>query len=97
MALKNLKGLMKEKVMDDKDNAPKSGLAARLTGKKQSVDLGDKGSFTVKKGALHRMLGVPQGEKIPKSDLKPKPSDSPLLRRRKASALGFRAMKHGGK
>jgi hypothetical protein len=61
----------------------------------QNVDLGKKGSFQVKRGALHQMLGIPEGEKIPASELKPKPGDSPLLRRRKASAKGFRAMKHG--
>lgn len=61
---------------------------------KQHVDLGKKGSFSVKKGALHGMLGVPQGEKIPASDLEPHAGDSALLRRRKASAKGFKAMKH---
>lgn len=94
MALKNLKATMKEKVMGD--DKPKSSLASRLTGKKEHVSLGDKGSFTVKKGALHSMLGIPQKDKIPTSDLKSKPSDSPLLKRRKASALGFRSMNHGG-
>jgi hypothetical protein len=61
---------------------------------KQHVDLGKKGSFSVKKGALHSMLGIPQGEKIPSSDLQPHAGDSPLLRRRKASAKGFRSMNH---
>lgn len=93
MAFSNLKAMQKEKVMGDAK--PKSGLAARLTGKKQSVDLGDKGSFTVKKGALHEMLGIPEKDDIPAKDLKSKPSDSPLLKRRKASALGFKSM--GGK
>lgn len=60
----------------------------------QKVDLGKKGSFSVKKGALHQMLGIPEGDKIPASKLTPKPGDSPLLRRRKASAKGFRAMNH---
>lgn len=58
------------------------------------VDLGKKGSFNVKKGALHKMLGISEDKKIPESDLSPKPGDSPLLRRRKASAKGFRSMKH---
>lgn len=62
---------------------------------KEKVDLGKKGTFGVKKGALHADLGIPQGQKIPASDLAPKPGDSPLLRRRKASAKGFRAMNHG--
>lgn len=59
------------------------------------VDLGKKGSFNVKKGALHQMLGIPEDQKIPASKLAPHPGDSPLLRRRKASAKGFRAMHHG--
>jgi hypothetical protein len=59
------------------------------------VNLGKKGSFHVKKGALHSMLGVPQGEKIPASKLESHPGDSPLLKRRKASAKGFKAMHHG--
>jgi len=64
--------------------------------KSEHVDLGKKGSFSVKKGALHAMLGVPEGEKIPASKLAPHAGDSPLLRRRKASAKGFKAMHHGG-
>ena len=63
--------------------------------KTEHVDLGKKGSFNVKKGALHEMLGIPEGEKIPASKLSAKPGDSPLLRRRKASAKGFKAMHHG--
>ena len=63
--------------------------------KTTKVDLGSKGSFSVKKGALHEMLGIPESEKIPASDLAPKPGDSPLLRRRKASAKGFKEMHHG--
>lgn len=60
--------------------------------KTQHVDLGNKGSFSVKKGALHEMLGIPEDKKIPASQLAPKPGDSPLLRRRKASAKGLKAM-----
>ena len=62
--------------------------------KEKTVDLGGKGSFSVKKGALHEMLGIPEGDKIPASKLAPHPGDSPLLRRRKASAKGFRSMAH---
>ena len=61
----------------------------------KTVNLGRKGSFEEKPGALHAMLHVPQGEKIPASDLTPKPGDSPLLRRRKARAKGFKSMHHG--
>ncbi len=70
-------------------------LPGRASVKTHEVDLGKKGSFKVKKGALHEMLGIPQGEKIPESKLAPRPGDSSLLRRRKASAKGFRAMHKG--
>lgn len=62
---------------------------------RKKVDLGSKGSFSVKKGALHSMLGVAQGDKIPASKLVSHEGDSPLLKRRKASALGFKAMHKG--
>ncbi len=64
--------------------------------KSENVNLGKKGSFSVKKGALHQMLGVPDDKKIPAGKLTPHAGDSPLLRRRKASAKGFKAMHHGG-
>lgn len=60
----------------------------------QHVSLGKKGSFTVNKGGLHRALGIAEGEKIPASRLEPSPSDSEHVKRMKASAKGFRAMKH---
>lgn len=58
------------------------------------VDLGKKGSFTVNKGGLHRALGIPEDEKIPASRLQPQPGDSSHMKHMKASAKGFRAMKH---
>jgi hypothetical protein len=58
--------------------------------KTQHVSLGDKGSFTVHKGALHSALGVPQGEKIPASKLKG--HHHGRLGRMIASAKGFKAM-----
>ena len=39
-----------------------------------------------KPGALHKALNVPEDKKIPKSKLKPKKSDSTLMKRRKALA-----------
>ena len=60
--------------------------------KTEHVDFGKKGSFGVKKGALHEMLHIPEGTKIPASKLTPHAGDSPLLRRRKATAKGFKAM-----
>lgn len=41
----------------------------------------------LKKGALHRELGVKQGEKIPKKDLAIKETDSPLEKKRKQFAI----------
>lgn len=38
----------------------------------------------MKKGALHKDLGVPQGTKIPASQLTAKPGDSPKLAKRKS-------------
>ena len=41
----------------------------------------------LKKGALHRELGVKQGEKIPKKDLAIKETDSSLEKKRKQFAI----------
>jgi hypothetical protein len=41
----------------------------------------------LKKGALHRQLGVKQGEKIPKAKLKIKKTDSETIRKRKQFAI----------
>jgi hypothetical protein len=41
----------------------------------------------LKKGALHKALGVKQGDKIPAKDLTVKTTDSPLMRKRKQFAL----------
>lgn len=78
----------------DVDEWNQASKGRSLPMKTEHVDLGKKGSFGVKKGALHEMLHVPEGEKIPASKLTPHSGDSPLLRRRKASAKGFRAMAH---
>lgn len=65
--------------------------------KTQKVDLGKAGSFSVKKGALHRALGVPEGEKIPAKKLAAAShSKDPHVRRMAASAAGLKAM-HKGK
>jgi len=61
----------------------------------EHVDLGGKGSFNVHKGALHRKLGVPEGEKISASKLSAAShSSDPHERRMAASAKGFKAMSH---
>lgn len=62
-----------------------------------TVDLGEKGSFNVRKGALHRALGISQDKKIPASALaKALNSRNPRIRRMAASAKGLKAMHHGG-
>lgn len=65
--------------------------------KKTTVNLGKKGKFGIHKGALHRALGVPEGEKIPAGKMaKAKVSKNPHVRRMAASAKGLKAM-HKGK
>lgn len=47
------------------------------------------------KGLLHKNLGIPEGQKIPKSKLKVKPGDSAALKKRKVFAQNF-AKEDGG-
>ena len=66
-------------------------------GKVQTVSLGKKGSFKVHKGALHRALGVPEGQKLGASRInKALHSSSPSIQRMARSAKGLTAMHHGG-
>jgi len=58
------------------------------------VNLGSKGSFDVKRGGLHEALGIPQDKKLTAAQKEPKPGDSEHVKRMKASAKGFAAMKH---
>lgn len=59
----------------------------------QTVNLGKKGSFKVKKGALHKDLGVAQGKKLSSGDIeRGLHSSSAKTRRRAASAKGLKAM-----
>jgi len=63
--------------------------------KSHNVDLGKK-SFHVKEGALHRMLHIPEGEKIGEERMKKAShSKNPLLRKRAISGLGLSHMHHG--
>jgi hypothetical protein len=62
--------------------------------KTQEVSLGDKGHFTVHKGALHRALGVPEDEPLGQSRIsKALHSSKPSVRRMAASAKGLTHMK----
>jgi hypothetical protein len=63
--------------------------------KTQKVSLGEKGSFSINKGGLHRALGIPEGQKLTAAQKEPKPGDSEHVKRMKASAKGFAAMHHG--
>jgi hypothetical protein len=64
--------------------------------KTEQVNLGKKGSFGVKKGALHEELGIPLGDKIPESKLESaKNSSNPTLRRRATLAETMKGWKHG--
>ena len=63
--------------------------------KTKRVDLGKKGGFSIHKGALHRALGVPEGQKIPaKKMAQARKSKNPHVRRMAASAAGLKAMRH---
>ena len=59
----------------------------------QKVNLGTKGSFKVKKGALHRALGVPESEPLGQARIdKALNSSNPRVRRMARSAKGLTAM-----
>jgi hypothetical protein len=61
--------------------------------KTETVSLGKKGAFKVRKGALHRALGVPQGEKLGQARIKSAlHSNNPETRREAASAEGLTHM-----
>ena len=61
--------------------------------KMTEVNLGKKGSFKLHKGALHRALGVPEGEKIPaKKMAAASNSKSERVRNMARSAKGLKAM-----
>ena len=52
---------------------------------------------TKNKGGLHRSLGVPEGQRISKSKLAAKPSDSAKVKKQKALARTLGKMKKGRK
>ena len=64
--------------------------------KTTQVDLGSKSSFSVRKGALHRALGIPEDEKIGQARIdKAEHSKKPSIRDMAKSAKGLTHM--GGK
>ena len=44
----------------------------------------------IKKGGLHKSLGIPQDKPIPTSKLTIKPTDSPLVKKQKTLAKNMR-------
>lgn len=52
---------------------------------------------TRNKGGLHRSLGIPEGQKIPKADLQSKPGDSTKVKREKALARTLESMPKRGR
>jgi hypothetical protein len=69
-----------------------------LMNKVHRVDMGRKGeSFNVKEGSLHRMLGIPEGEKIGQERLeRAEHSRNPVIRRKAVSGIGLTHMRRGG-
>lgn len=66
--------------------------------RKKKVDLGKAGSFDVRKGALHRALGIPQDEKIGEARIeRAENSSNPEIAREARSAEGLTHMRHGPK
>ncbi len=51
----------------------------------------------MKKGALHKQLGVPQGQKIPASKLESAASKGGVLGKRARLAQTLKGFHHGGK
>lgn len=66
---------------------------AKKTKKVAVVDLGNKGSFKVHPGKLHRALGIPEGKPIPQERLREAlRSKDPEIRDMARSAIGLEGM-----
>jgi len=50
--------------------------------------------LNLKKGALHKALGIPTRKKIPTSDLQNKPGDTGLMKKRKNFARMAKTWNH---
>lgn len=53
-------------------------------------------AMQMKKGALHRMMGIPEGQKIPESKLKAAAGKGGLLGKRARLAEVLKRLKGGG-
>ncbi len=63
----------------------------------KQVNLGKRGSFSIKEGSLHRMLHVPEDKPIGQERMKEAShSSNPTLRKKAISGLGLSHMHHGG-
>lgn len=64
--------------------------------KTHEVELGKKGSFKVKEGSLHRMLGIPEDQKIGEKRMEQaEHSRNPVIRRKAISGIGLSHMHKG--
>jgi len=70
------------------------GMAADRLKKKETIDLGSKGSIKIKPGALHSQLGIPQGQKIPASTLAAAAGKGGKLGQRARLAEAMKSWKH---
>ena len=62
----------------------------------KEVNLGKRGSFSIKEGSLHRMLHIPEGARIGQARMKQAShSPNPTLRRKAISGLGLSSMHKG--
>ena len=82
----------------DEGSLPGRKPMAHLLKKVHRVELGRKGeSFNVKEGSLHRLLGIPEGEKIGQERLRAATHSSrPAVRRKAIAGIGLTHMHHGG-
>ena len=64
--------------------------------KTHQVDLGKKGSFSVKEGSLHDMLHIPRDQKIGQEKMKAAShSSNSTLRKKAISGIGLSHTRHG--
>lgn len=68
---------------------------AKKTNKVEKIDLGKKGKFSIRRGALHKALGIPEGEKLGHDRMEEAlHSRNPEVRKMARSGLGLSAMNH---
>lgn len=80
-------------MLDEKRKAEAGDKEYQPMGKTHEVDIGKGKSFDVKEGSLHRMLGIPEDEKIGQKRLEQaEHSRNPVIRRKAISGMGLTHM-----